>query len=113
MTRIDTVLADDRILDRLIEVEILPTKVSDHNAILWSIETIIKKKKTPYDKISTTMMTNQEFKLKFKEMFEIEKYNVIEGYERFKRKCVETSMKIRKKTLRRTKKNKVIRMKEI
>ena len=39
-TRIDRVLADDRILDRLTEVEIVPTKISDHNAISWSIETI-------------------------------------------------------------------------
>ena len=30
-------------------------------------------------------MTNQEFKLKVKELFEIEKYNRIEGYERFKK----------------------------
>ena len=59
------------------------------------------------------MMTNQEFKLKVKELFETEKYNVIEGYERFKMKCVESSMKIRKKTLRKTKNNKVIIMKEI
>ena len=87
------------------------TKISDHNAILWSIETIIKKNKTPYNKIPTTMMTNQEFKLKVKELFEIEKYNGVEGYERFKTKCVENSMKIRKKTLRKTKKNKVIIMK--
>ena len=36
-TRIDRVLADDRILDRLTEVEIVPTKISDHNAISWSI----------------------------------------------------------------------------
>ena len=35
------------------------------------------------------MMTKQEFKLKVKELFEIEKYNGIEGYERFKTKCVE------------------------
>ena len=69
------------------------------------------KKKTPYDKIPTTMMTNQEFKLKVKELFEIEKYNRIEGYERFKRKCVESSIKIRKKTLHKTKNNKVIIMK--
>ena len=89
-TRIDRVLADDRILDRLTEVDIVPTKILDHNAISWSIETIIKKKKTPYDKIQTTMMTNQEFKLKVKELFEIEKYNGVEGYERFKTKCVET-----------------------
>ena len=52
-------LADDRILDRLTEVNIVPAKISDHNAISWSIGTIIKKKKTPYDKIPTTMMTNQ------------------------------------------------------
>ena len=77
-------LADDRILDRLTEVEIVPTKISDHNAISWSIETIIKKKKTPYNKIPTTMMTNQEFKLKFKEIFEIEKQSGIKVYERFK-----------------------------
>ena len=83
-TRIDRVLADDRILGRLTEVEIVPTKIPDHNAISWSIETIIKKK-TPYDKIPTTMMTNQEFKLKFKELFEIEKYNGVEGYERLKK----------------------------
>ena len=93
------VLADDRILDRLTEVKIVPTKISDHNAISWSIETIIKKKKTPYDKIPTTMMTNQEFKLKVKELFEIEKCNGIEGYDSFKTECIESSMKIRKKTL--------------
>ena len=46
-------------------------------------------------------------------LFEIEKYNGIEGYERFKTKCVERSMKIRKKELRKTKKNKLIIMKEI
>ena len=59
------------------------------------------------------MMTNQEFKLKVKELFKIEKYNGIEGYERFKTKFVENSMKIRKKTLRKTKENKLIIMKEI
>ena len=64
-------LADDRILDRLTEVKIVPTKISDHNAISWLFETIIKKNKTPYNKIPTTMMTNQEFKLKVKELFEI------------------------------------------
>ena len=57
------------------------------------------------------MMTNQEFQLKLKGLFEIEKYNGIEGYERFKRKYVEISMKTRKKTLRKTKKNKVTIMK--
>ena len=77
-------LADDRILDRLTEVNIVPTKILDHNEISWLIETIMKIKETPYDKIPTTMMTNQEFKLKVKELFEIEKYNGIEGYERFK-----------------------------
>ena len=86
-------LADDRILERLTEVKIMPTKISNRNAISWSIETIIKKKKTPYDKIPTTMMTNQEFKLRVKELFEIEKYKGIEGYERFKTKCVENSIK--------------------
>ena len=105
-------LVDDSILDRLTEVEIAPTKIPDHNTISWSIETIIKKKKTPYDKIPTTMMANQEFKLKFKELFEIKKFNGIEGCERFKRKCVESSMKIRKNTLRKTKKNKLIIMKK-
>ena len=59
------------------------------------------------------MMMNQEFKLNVKELFEIEKQNGIEGYERFKTKCVESSMKIRKKTFHKTKKNKVIIMKEI
>ena len=37
------------------------------------------------NKVPTTMMTNQELKLKFKELFEIEKYNRIEGYERLKK----------------------------
>ena len=58
-TRIDRVLADDSILYRLTEVKIVTTKISDHNAISWSIETIINKNKTPYNKIPTTMMTNQ------------------------------------------------------
>ena len=57
----------------------MPTKISDHNEISWLIETIIEKKKTQYDKIPTTMMSNQELKLKVKELFEIEKYNGIEG----------------------------------
>ena len=70
-TRIDRVLADDKILDRLTEVKIVPTKISDYNAISWLIETIIKKKKTPYNTIPTEMMTKKEFKLKVKELFEI------------------------------------------
>ena len=42
----------------------------------------------------------------------MEKYNGIQGHERFRKKCVESSMKIGKKTLRKTKNNKVIITKE-
>lgn len=51
-TRIDKILADSRILDRITEIEIAHTNVSYHDAIVWSIETEIKRKRAPYEKYS-------------------------------------------------------------
>ena len=38
-TRIDRVLVDERIIDRVTDLEIEKTKMSDHDIITWTIET--------------------------------------------------------------------------
>ena len=59
------------------------------------------------------MMTNQEFHLKLKGLFEIETYNGIEGYKSFKIERVESQQKSGRSHCAKKKKNKVIIMKEI
>lgn len=58
-TRIDRMLADSRILDRITDIDIIDTKVSDHNAITWSIETHNKSKRAPYNKIPTEIIIDK------------------------------------------------------
>ena len=41
-TRIYRILTDDRIRDRIIDIEIAHTKVSDHDTIVWTIATEVK-----------------------------------------------------------------------
>ena len=38
-TRIDRVLTDKRIIDRITEIQTVSTKVSDYNVVMWVIET--------------------------------------------------------------------------
>ena len=105
-TRIDRVLTDKRILDRIIEIQTVSTKVSDHDAVMWVIETEIKRKTAPYNKISTDIIKDNKYKSIVREHFEKEKNNGSEGYERFKTKCVESAMKIKKKNKKKDRKDK-------
>ena len=46
-TRIDKVLTDNIILDRITSTEIIRTRVSDHDAVTWTIETEMKIQQVP------------------------------------------------------------------
>ena len=105
-TRIDRVLADKRIQDRITDIEIIRTKISDHDAVIWTIETKLNKRKRPYDKIPVEMIKDPIYSTKVREIYEEEKNNGIEGYERFKIRCVKAAKTLAKKTKRKNKKNK-------
>ena len=60
-TRIDRVLIDERIRNRTTEVEIIRTKISDHDGITWAIETKKKKDKRPYDRLPIEMIDDEEY----------------------------------------------------
>ena len=49
-TQIDRVMADKRILDRITDSNVVHTKISDHDAVSWTLETKISKRKRPYNK---------------------------------------------------------------
>ena len=49
-TRIDKIMADDRILDRITATDIIRTRVSDHDAVSWTMETEMKRQQKPYKK---------------------------------------------------------------
>ena len=59
------------------------------------------------------MITDETFQNKVKEIFEEEKENGIEGYERFKIKCVENAIKMKKRATRKSKGNKINILREI
>ena len=90
-TRIDRLLASKKILDRITSIEIQRTKVSDHDAVIWAIETKINKRRKPYDKIPTELMKEKEYAKIVRAIYDEEKESGIEGYERFKIKCVQAS----------------------
>ena len=87
-TRINRVLSDKRIQDRITDINILRTKISDHDAVIWTIETKLNKRKQPYDKIPVEMTKDPIYSTKVREIYKEEKNNGIEGYERFKIRCV-------------------------
>jgi len=53
------------------------------------------------------MISNPDYQIKVKEIYEEEKENGIEGYESFKIRCVEQAQKLKKRTTRQKKKNKL------
>ena len=106
-TRKDQVLVDERILPRITDIEIMHTKVSDYDAVMWAIETKVNKRKKTYNKILVDMMAEPEHSKKVKELFLKEKDHRIEAYERFKLRCVQEATKVRKSTQRKKKKNKI------
>ena len=59
------------------------------------------------------MITNPEFRVKVQEIYEGERSNGMEEYERFKVRCVESAKKIRKIETRKKKKNKTSIIKRI
>lgn len=53
-TRIDRVLVDKRIQNRITDIKMIRTKISDHNAVIWTIETKLNKRKDPMTKYQQT-----------------------------------------------------------
>ena len=105
-TRIDRVLVDNKIKDRITDTKHISTKVSDHNAVVWRIETEIKRKTSPYNKMNTEIIKDEKFKEIVKQHYDNERNNGIEGYERFKVKCVESALKLNKRHKKKEKKDK-------
>ena len=68
-TRIDRVLVDNRIITRITNIQIIHTKVSDHNAVTWAIETKINKKKKAYEKILVDLISDPDYAKRVKELF--------------------------------------------
>ena len=112
-TRIDRVLADKKIINRITNTSIIHTKISDHDAVSWNLETKINKRKIPYNKIPTELMKNEIFTQKVKEIYEEEREGGIDGYERFKKRCIEASTKISRGNKRKSKKIKQALIKRI
>ena len=96
-TRIDRVLIDEKLRDRVTELRIDKTKVSDHNIITWNLETKQKKNKQPYQRLPVEMLESEEYEKEVKRIFEEERSQGLEGYERFKKRCVEKAVELKRK----------------
>ena len=112
-TRIDRILTDNRIRDRIIDLEIAHTKVSDHDAIEWTIAIEAKRKTTPYAKMHTDIIADKDFHNIVRKLYNKEKENGIDGYERFKVECVNSANKMKKKQTKEAKRNRDNIVKEI
>ena len=63
-TRIDRVLVDNRISNRITETQIIATKVYDHDEMILTLATEIKRKTKPYNKIPTDIIKNVRYQEK-------------------------------------------------
>jgi hypothetical protein len=96
-TRIDRALIDERLIDRTTETQIDRTKISDHDKITWTLETAREKTEAPYDRVTIDMIDDEEYGKEVKRIFDEERGGGIDGYERFKKRCVEKSVEMTKK----------------
>ncbi len=94
-TRIDRTLVDERMIDRVTDLEIKRTKVSDHDIITWTIQTKNKKSTRPYEILPVEMLEDEQYQKEVRKMYEEERGGGIEGYERFKARCVEKQQRRR------------------
>ena len=59
--RTDRILVDNRILDRITETDITKTKVSDHDAVRWTITTEISKKRSAYNELPIEIIQDKQY----------------------------------------------------
>ena len=57
--RIDKILADDRILDRITSTDIIRTRVSDHDTVTWTMEAEMKRQQALYKKMAIDIIYNK------------------------------------------------------
>ena len=55
-------LTDKSIMDRITNIQIINTKVSDHEAVMWVLETDIRRKTTPYNEITKDTIKDEKYK---------------------------------------------------
>ena len=98
-TRIDKALIDDRLLNKLSNLDIKRTKVSDHDAITWTIQTTQKNRKSPYAKLPLNMLKSTAWLEQHRQIYEEEHNNpdIIEGYENYKKRIVTAALQIQRK----------------
>jgi hypothetical protein len=96
-TRIDRALIDRRLIERTTETQIDKTKISDHDKITWTIETEVEKTQAPYERVTIDMIEDVDYQKEVKKIFEEERGGGIEGYENFKKRCVEKAREMKKK----------------
>jgi hypothetical protein len=100
-TRIDRALIDERLMDRTTETQIDRTTISDHDKITWTIETTREKTQAPYERVTTDMIDDEEYQKEVKKIYDEERGGGLEGYERFKKRCLEKAIEMKKKTKKR------------
>ena len=59
-TRIDRISVNNRILDRITDTDITKTKVSDHDAVIWTITTEIRKNIPAYNKLPIEIIQDKQ-----------------------------------------------------
>ena len=96
-TRLDRVLVGEEIDERVTETRIDKTKVSDHDVVTWTLETRNERKKTDYERLPRDMIEDEEYQKEVRKIFEEEKDGGIEGWERFKIRCVAKGVEMRRK----------------
>ena len=104
-TRIDRTLVDERMIDRVTDLEIKRTKVSDHDIITWTIQTKNKKSTRPCERLPVEMLEDKQYQKEVRKMYEEERGGGIEGYERFKARCVEKAVDMKKKRRKKKKRD--------
>jgi exonuclease III len=100
-TRIDRALIDERLVERTTETQIDKTTISDHDKITWTLETEREQTQAPYDRVTTDMIEDMEYQVEVKKIYEEERGGGLEGYERFKKRCVEKAVEMTKKKKKR------------
>ena len=104
-TRIDRILIDERIDDRVTETRIDKTKVSDHDVVMWRLETQRVKEKR-VERLMARTIEDEEYQKEVKKIFDEEHNDGIEGWERFKKRVLEKGVEIQRKKKKKRRKDK-------
>ena len=75
-TRIDRALIDERIQDRITEIEIDKTRVSDHDLVRWNLLSTDRVTKQQHNRIPIEMIDDPEYKRVVKQIYEEEQWSV-------------------------------------